>query len=311
MPKPQRDKDFPIFSPAGQPSSKKKELSRSATCPANEESREASNPELSSLATMEQILSEVKSVSSRVGEMDTSVGNRLDAIEGALSEIKTSVTTVESSLSSLCGRVTDLEKRMEETEARLSTSEDDYNKFSTHLASMEKTVEQLRTKVDDLENRGRRKNLRIVGLPERAENGASLSDFLQTQLPTLVGLPADFPPLEIERAHRALTSSPGPNNPPRSVLVRFLRFPQREAVLRAALKKRDILYDGSQLRFYPDLSAEVLRRRKEFDAVGKTMARRNMYRGFAYPARLRCLHDGRIRFFDTPESAAVFLDTLK
>lgn len=305
MPRPQRDKDFPIFSSAGQHLSKKKEPSQSASCSTNEEpqvARLASNPELT---TMEQIL---KSVASRVSEMDTSVGTRLDTIDGALSEIKTSVTTVESTLSTLCNRVTDLEKRMVEAEGRVSASEDDYNNFNTHLTSMEKTVEQLRMKVDDLENRGRRKNLKIVNLPEKAESGTSLLDFLQTQLPSLTGLPTDFPPLEIERAHRALASTPGPNSPPRSVLVRFLRFSQREAVLRAALKKRD---NGSQLRFYPDLSAEVLRRRREFDTVGKMMARRNMYRGFAYPARLRCLHDGRIRFFDTPESAAEFLDTLK
>lgn len=170
---------------------------------------------------------------------------------------------------------------------------------------MQKIVDMLQLKVDDLENRGRRKNLKIVNLPEKAEGSTSLADFLQTLIPTLVGLPADFPPLEIEHAHRALVPSP-----PRSILVRFLRYSQKEAVLRAALKKRDILYNESKLRFYSDLSAEVLRKRREFDSVGKLMARRNMYRGFAYPARLRCLHNGQIRLFDTPESAAAFLETL-
>ncbi len=90
----------------------------------------------------------------------------------------------------------------------------------------------------------------------------------------------------------------------------FLQFSQKEAALRAALKKRDILYNGYQLQFYPDLFAEVLLRRQEFDTVGKMMACRNIYCGFAYPARLWCLHEGKIHLFDIPEAASTFLENL-
>uniref|UniRef100_A0A3B5LHZ3 L1 transposable element RRM domain-containing protein n=1 Tax=Xiphophorus couchianus TaxID=32473 RepID=A0A3B5LHZ3_9TELE len=246
------------------------------------------------------ILAEVKSVASRVNGMDESVGARLDGIDGTLSEIKISITSVEESLSSLSNRASQLEKRAEEAEERISAAEDRSEDHSSRLAAMEKTVERLLLKVDDLENRSRCNNLKIINLPEGAEGSTSLVDFLQSALPALVDLPADFPSLEIERAHRALAPAPDPGKPPRSVLVRFLRFSQREAVLRAALKKRDIRHGGSQLRFYPDLSSEVL-----------ALARLNKYRGFAYPARLRCLHEGRILLFDTPESAAVLIYEVK
>ncbi|KAE8287225.1 hypothetical protein D5F01_LYC15194 [Larimichthys crocea] len=278
---------------------------------ANQGDASVSELPLTDEATMEQILAEIKSVASRVNDMDESVGARLDTIDGALHEIKVSVASVESSLSALSPRVTDLEKRVEEVEERLSATEDSHSAHDTCIAAVEKTVKQLLLKIDDLENRGRRKNLKIINLPEKTEGNIPLADFLQTTLPTLIGLPADYPPLEIERAHRALAPAPAPDKPPRSVLVWFLRYSQREAVLRAALKKRDIHHGGSLLRFYPDLSAEVLRRRREFDTVGKALAGLNKYRGFAYPARLRCLHEGRIHLFSTPESAAAFLDTLK
>lgn len=240
--------------------------------------------------------------------MDESVGARLDTIDGALKEIKVSVTSVESCLSALSNRVTDLEKCVEEAEERISATEDNHGAHGTSIATMEKTIEQLQLKIDDLENRGRRKNLKIINLPERAEGSTPLVDFPQWLLPTLVGLPADYPLLEIERAHRALAPAPAPDKPPRSVLVRFLQYSQREAVLRAALKKRNINHGGFQLWFYPHLSAGILRQRREFDAVGKALARPNKYRGFAYPARLWCLHEGQIRLFDTPESAAEFLN---
>ena len=238
-------------------------------------------------------LTEIKSVASRVDDMDESVSPCLDIIDGALNEIKVSVTSVESSLLALSNRVTDLEKRVEEVEERVSTTEDSNSAYATHIAAMDKTVKQLQLKIDDLENRGHRKNLKIINLPEKTEGIIPLVDFFQTTLPTLIGLPADYPTLEIERAHRALAPAPAPDKPPRSVLVQFLQYSQREAVLKAAIKKRDIYHGGSLLRFYPDLSAEVLRRRQEFDTVGKALARHNKYRGFAYPACLRCPHEGQ------------------
>ena len=234
MPNKQPDKDFSIFSSTGPHTGRRKANQQTATrvASANEDHNdEARAPALTASTTMDQILAEIKSVASRVNDMDDSVGARLDVIDGALSEIKTSVISVESSLSTLASRVTDLEKRMQEAEGRVSATEDECGNCSSHLSAMEKTVELLRLKVDDLENRGRRKNLKIVNLPEKAEGGGTLADFLQSVLPTLVGLPADHPPLEIERAHRALASVPAPNKPPRSVLVRFLRFSQREAVV--------------------------------------------------------------------------------
>ena len=144
-------------------------------------------------------MAEIKSVASRVNDMDESVGTRLDIIDGALSEIKVSVTSVESSLSALSNRVMDLEKHMDEVEERVSVTEDNHGAHGTCIATMERTVKQLQLKIDDLENCGRRKKLKIINLPEKTESNTPLVDFLQTTLPTLVGLPADSPPLEIER----------------------------------------------------------------------------------------------------------------
>lgn len=59
----------------------------------------------------------------------------------------------------LSNRVTDLEKRMEEAEERISVPEDVDGAYSTSISAMEKAIKQLQLKIDDLENRGRRKNL--------------------------------------------------------------------------------------------------------------------------------------------------------
>jgi len=96
MPKPQRDKDFPIFSPSG-PAAKKKTTRQTVPrvpSEANQGDANVSELTLTDQATMEQILAEIKSVASRVNNMDESVGARLDINEIALNEIKVSVTSV-------------------------------------------------------------------------------------------------------------------------------------------------------------------------------------------------------------------------
>ncbi len=56
---------------------------------------------------------------------------------------------------------------------RVSTTEDSLRARESKLSALTKTVTQLQAKVDDLENRGRRKNLQIVGLPEKSEGSNS------------------------------------------------------------------------------------------------------------------------------------------
>lgn len=292
----QSEKDFPIFSQTrSQTAENRKPLTNTGKGKAAKHDDEEANA-----SNMELILAEIKMV-----------GSRLDGIDGCLNGIASSISSVEGSLANLTGRVVETENRLDEAEHRISATEDASNSHGTQLAAMKKMVDHLQLKVDDLENRGRRKNLKIVGLPEKAEGSTPLVKFLQSMLPTWLGLPEGNPPLDIERAHRSLAPVPAPNGPPRSILVRFLRYPEKEAVLQAALKKRDVTHDGTRLRFYTDLSADVLRRRREFDTVGKALARRNMYRGFAYPARLRCLHNGKLRLFDDPDSASAFVGTLE
>lgn len=117
-----------------------------------------------------------------------------------------------------------IDSRVTETENRISTTEDALQTRERELSTLTKTVTRLQAKVDDLENRGRRKNLRVVGLPEKAEGSTPLAQFLMKMIPKWLDLSFD-PRLEIERAHRSLGPVPGGSDPPRSELFcRFLLF---------------------------------------------------------------------------------------
>ncbi len=162
-----------------------------------------------------------------------------------------------------------------------------------------------------MENQVWHKNLKIVNFPEKAEEAPPLGASSSHCYHFWSACPPTFPRWRLNALIAHLHQTQPRNKPSRSILVQFLQYSQREGVLKATLKKQDILYEGSRLRFYPDLSAEVLQRCCEFDTGGKMMVRHSMYCGFTYPAHLRCLHEGWIHLFDSPKSAAAFWETLE
>lgn len=57
-------------------------------------------------------------------------------------------------------------KQIGEAEQRISTLEDEQLEQQTRIQMLENHITTMAEKLDDLENRSRRNNLRIVGLPE-------------------------------------------------------------------------------------------------------------------------------------------------
>ncbi|KAB5533058.1 hypothetical protein PHYPO_G00127270 [Pangasianodon hypophthalmus] len=111
----------------------------------------------------------------------------------------------ENSFAALAERVTDIETRLTEAEQRISSAEDSATVTDGQLANLKIVVEQLQAKMDDLENRGCRKNLKIVGLPEEAEGTIPLASFLQDVIPKWLELPPDFHNIDIDWGHRSPT----------------------------------------------------------------------------------------------------------
>ncbi len=114
-------------------------------------------------------------------------------------------------------------------------------------------MKSMADKVIDLENRSRRNNLRLVGLPEK-EEGSDACAFLEKFLPETLELGESVTPLIIERAHR-IPSSAQKNRQdgkvqPRTVIMKFLNFKQKETCSKGCKEKGVIAYKGSNLRFF-------------------------------------------------------------
>lgn len=117
-------------------------------------------------------------------------------------------------------------------------------------------------------------------------------------------------PLVLERAHRV-----GPkrdtDGPPRTIIMRFLNYKQKEMVLKAAKSKKDVFYKNQRVRFYADVAAEVHRQRKQFDVVRDQLRQLGVRHGIISPSTLVLTYKERVYKFNSPAEAKIFVSKIQ
>lgn len=155
-------------------------------------------------------------------------------LTGKMEEIKTDIGLIRQDMQSI-------RDRMAEVENRISHLEDTVINIPKMIATVEKQIGTWQQKTDDFENRMRHNNIRIIGLPEKAE-GFNPGDFIEKWLINILPDMEVSKAFAVERAHRVPAVVPRPGLPPRPLLVRRLNCRDRDTILRnARQKKRDSL----------------------------------------------------------------------
>lgn len=131
------------------------------------------------------------------------------------------------------------DKRITEAEQRISALEDTTDPVEWKMEVLEKLVGELNKRADDLENRGLRKNIRIVGLPEEAE-GDEPGRVFETWLPQLLHIETKLGRVKLERAHCSLAPKPPPTQRPWPILVRFHNSQDKQRVRVRPLQEKGI-----------------------------------------------------------------------
>ncbi|KAK7878475.1 hypothetical protein WMY93_034303 [Mugilogobius chulae] len=205
-----------------------------------------------------------------------------------------------------------VDERLDEAEARVLQLETANEPLHAQLQALEKKVETLTEHVDELKNRGRRKNIRIFNIPENTE-GNNAVEFFEHWLPRFLGMDTKLGRIKLERAHRSLAMKPGKDQPPRPIIARFHAFPDKQRVMAAVRRKAaqgDILLDGRKISFYNDLSAAVLRRRKEFTMAKQRLREIGADYAMLYPAKLKVSFNGAQRIFFSPGEVLSFASSV-
>lgn len=242
-------------------------------------------------------------------EVDTAAitGPILEAIAASKSELMGRIDLLASECNLIRHDLDKIRGRLTTAEDRISEVEDTSHTQGSQLAELKGMVDALQRRADDAEDRQRRNNVRVVGLPEGAE-GTVTTTFAEQFFKSLLTL-GDLPPTYIvERAHRVPTGARPSGAPPRPFLVRFLNYRDRDMILAEARKHQDLKFENARIMLFPDFSAETQRRRRSFTDVKRRLREKELKYSMLYPSRLRVQHKGAVRFFETPQDASDWLD---
>lgn len=135
---------------------------------------------------------------------------------------------VAAGISQLCKELGEQARRLSEVEHRLSDLEDELQTSFTNDAKSAQTQQYLLDKIDDLENRSFRNNLRIIGLPESFK-AVLISEICSLRIPQALGISSAC---TIERAHR-LGSPSNDHRSQRPFIVWYLNYADRLAILKS------------------------------------------------------------------------------
>ncbi|KAK7880950.1 hypothetical protein WMY93_032404 [Mugilogobius chulae] len=196
---------------------------------------------------------------------------------------------------------------MNETLRNVAT---DVSTIKGAMAEMTTTVCAMQGRLDEaeapLENQSRRHNVRLVGLRESLGTNGTLLECVRKIFSEGLGVEADGM-MEIERVHRQLKPMPNPDQPPRQVLIRFLRQSARDKAVNLAKEKRGFQWEGCRMSLFPDMSKEVADKRKAFTAVKRKLRELDVRYSLAFPATLHFKWKGKSVNFTTATAAEKFI----
>lgn len=238
-------------------------------------------------------------------ESKKDIFEEIKKMNATLQVVAKDVTTIKEATKELKDSVEDIKVRLGEAEQRISDMEDASVLTEAKVDKFQKRMDALWSRVEDLENRSRRNNVRIIGLKEGVETPGNVDKYVMEILAKAFELSGSE--FEIERAHRSPVPMPEPNEPPRVIHVRFLRSSAREKVLRVARERRGVDWQGSKLSFFEDVTKELAEKRKAFNPVKRRLRELQVKHRLMYPATLVFTWNGQKKAFKDGKEAEKFL----
>lgn len=175
-------------------------------------------------------------------------------------------------------------ERVDDTERQASTLSSYVQDHHSALQYLLRKEEEHASHLDDIENRNRRNNIRVRGIPE-----IILHKDLDLTLQKIFASLMDSSPsnsIELDRAHRALGPRPSENDRPRDVICRVHYFKQKDQIMSAARSKGPVSLDGYQVNLLPDLSRRTLQLRRALKPLLEALKAQNVLYRWGYPFAL-------------------------
>lgn len=203
-------------------------------------------------------------------------------------------------------------RELRQVEDRVDHIEHKMGEFATTIndlvdASEEKDedMEWVKAKLADIEDRSRRNNLKIRGIPESVVQ-ADLSTYINTMFKTLLPEATDMD-ITVDRVHRLPKPSHLPDHIPRDVILRVHFYHIKEKLMLSMRKKGQIPSQYADLQLYADLSQYTLMKRRNLNTVTKALRNHEISYRWNYPSKLTVIKDGTSHMIDSVDRGIALL----
>ena len=168
----------------------------------------------------------------KLGEMDKKIESVMTNVAG----LEKTMTNIQSEVSSLKVRADLAETKLREMDTGLQFANAEVEDLKSQSRNNQQSILSLKERLLYQEVYNRRENLRFFGLPESTE---STSEDSSEELYRFFERDLDIEGarnIEFQRVHRLGRKKADVSRP---IIVRFLRYPDRERVFKAALEAQD------------------------------------------------------------------------
>lgn len=202
-------------------------------------------------------------------------------------------------------------KRVEESESIVGTQGAEIQKMKNQMEAMQVEHRNIKYRLEDQENRNRRKNLRIRGLPEPQDGVENLPLKMEEIFNDLMNPMEVGRKLKVDRVHRLRKPPDVRGNPPRDVIVRFHNFADKEQITSNLKRNLQAKYKDTNLQIFQDLAAETLNRRRIQKPLLATLKVHGVQYSWGFPACLIGRKEGRKAVLRFPEETQKFCEHLE
>uniref|UniRef100_A0A8C5QZU8 Uncharacterized protein n=1 Tax=Leptobrachium leishanense TaxID=445787 RepID=A0A8C5QZU8_9ANUR len=168
---------------------------------------------------------------------------------------------------------------------------------------------ELQRRVDDLDNRGRRHNIRVRGMAE-TEGLEDLRTTLSEAFCMVLGR-SQSELIPMDRVNRALRPKPPPTAPPRDIICCLPDYPLKEKIMAKARLSRTWAFGERSLEFYQDLAPFTLAARRCLQPVTQALRQADTPYRWGFPFALAALKDGVRYTISHPADVPTFMAAME
>lgn len=162
--------------------------------------------------------------------------------------------------------------------------------------------------IEDLDNRGRRCNVRVRGIPESVDQD-QITTALRRVFNSLLERQEDTE-INFVRAHRALRPRGSDTAPPRDIICCLQSFATKEEIMRKVRQNEQIIFNGATIMLFQDLSQITLKNRRALRPLLEKLRAKDLRYTWRFPFALTVTYNGRQAILRSPADLPEFCEAL-